>query len=269
MSTAPRNFGEWARQIYGPEIPNAVPISSGTETPTYTMPATQELDNRLRRQIEATIATRSQSLPTTAGTQSSELLPQSVHLSVDELRDGLATQNHPATAPIVRCSQDQPAKGLSYKSNSSSHQTGSENVSTQPTESGTVYSGYYVRGPVPCVVNEGYLADDDTSEKSYIASDPCSSEASWARTKAASPGDNAWFRTATMDFDFERIERELITLIESYHGRPRFDCFPVRFQLLGEEQNRHNFFWRFGPEAYMKKYFNHIYAKNIWYLIGE
>lgn len=234
------------------------------------MVATQAFENMLQNQIEMIIANRGRQYPpTTAANQSSGPPPRLVHLSVDEVWNGPTTQNLHTTAPVVRPPQDQPANVPSHKPSSSPHSTGSEYYSTQPTQPDVYDPSSHSTGPDPQSIYGGYLTDYDTSDNSSTTPHPDSSEVSWACTKTSGPDDNSWIRTARMDFGLEQIERQLKVMIETYHGSVRFDCFPVRFQLLSEEQNRHNFFWRFGPQAYLDKYFQHTYVKNLWYLIGE
>jgi hypothetical protein len=223
----------------------------------------------LRNQVEVIMASRMQNATTRAANRSSDPLPQLVYMPVDKLRDGPTTRDHPATPPVMRPLQDQPANIPSHEFSSSLCRVGSRCYSTQPTQPDADYSGYYPTSTDPRTISEGYLADEETLDQSYTVSHPDSSEVSWACISVSNPDDNAWIRTARTGFGLEQIERQLKVMIESYHGSVRFDCFPVRFQLLSEEQNRHKFFWRFGPQAYLDKYFQHTYVKNIWYLIGQ
>lgn len=269
MPSSSQIISEWSRQVYGPrESPSTVPVPSTNESIPATR-ATQAIENMLRNQIKVIMANRMQNAITTAAKQSSDPIPQLVYMQVDGRQDGPTTQNHPTTTPIMRPHQNQPANVPSHRSSSSLYRTRSRYCSTQPTQPDADYSGYYTTNTDAQTISEGYLADEETSDKSYTVSHLDSSEVSWDCTSVSNSDDNAWIRTARTGFGLEHIERQLKVMIESYHGSVRFDCFPVRFQLLSEEQKRHNFFWRFGPQAYLDKYFQHTYVKNIWYLIGQ
>ncbi|KUI53704.1 hypothetical protein VP1G_01169 [Cytospora mali] len=268
MPSSPQNLSKWAYQVYGP-IYTGLPLSS-TGTPSNITRLTS-FELTLRHQIEAAIASKYATRTTAALKQPADALGD----TNQKLSPNVA-QNHSITkssathasvnsrhymAHAAKPPQDKSTYAFGHVSNGSFYPTVGEKASTEANTFTTSESNHVKNYPEPQFPDQGYFSDADTSDISIVSDSECETE-STSNVAASIKGDG-WVRTPRLASVLQQLEDKVQLKILEQYGTFRFDAFVVRFQMLREEQARLNFFWRFGPDAYKKKYVQSGYTGNL------
>lgn len=218
-------------------------LNSGVPPSVHLLPR-RPFDLTLRLQLEEIIsaARRNQNQPATTA----------------NAHPGAPTQDTP---PIAQSTQNTPAPFANPLFTQASSPHSCEYASIQATCSGGSDRTNYTMDSSSSIC-DSFFSDSS----SQISSDaetyaPCMGAAYIAPAEGNERYVWSWVRWSQSIL--EHMEAHVKLNIERAQKDVPFDCFPVKYRNLREEQKRHSFFWRFGPEAYVMKYVNIPYIGSV------